>query len=106
MYARAPIGVGCAPWLQWLTSQVTHRVPERLSLVPMLLVVASSRVAARRDESGTLLSVSFLDGERFLHSRPRQHSLVMRLERWIGAWRGVDAKSESPVDAEEMDIGD
>ena len=28
--------------------------------------------------------------------RPRQHSAVMSLERWIGAWCGVDARSKSP----------
>jgi hypothetical protein len=39
------------------------------------------------------LSVNLLDRERFLY------------ECWIGAWGRVDAGPESPVDAEEMDIG-
>jgi hypothetical protein len=51
------------------------------------------------------LSVTLLDGERFLYGRSRKHPVVVRLERWIGAGGRVDARSESPVDAEEMDIG-
>jgi len=31
------------------------------------------------------LSVTLLDGERFLYGRSREHPVVMRLECWIGA---------------------
>jgi hypothetical protein len=48
--------------------------------------------------------VTLLDGERFLHSRSREHPVVVRLERGIATWGGVDAGPESPVDAKEMDI--
>ena len=51
------------------------------------------------------LSVTLLDGERFLYGRSREHPVVVRLERRIGAWRRVDAGPEPPVDAKEMDIG-
>jgi hypothetical protein len=51
------------------------------------------------------LPVTLLDGERFLYRRPREHTIVMRLERWIGARRPLDAGPETPVHAEEMYIG-
>jgi len=51
------------------------------------------------------LCVTLLDGERFLYSRSGEHPVVVRLERWIGTWGGIEAGSEAPVDAKEMDIG-
>jgi|SRR5262245_12263026 len=103
VYTRAPIGVMCTARLQGFGFQVTHPVRERHSLLSMsrrcfgLSRRAEYARLCRWDGSGTLLSVNFLDGERFLHSRPCQHSVVMSRE-----WRGADARSKSPVDAEEM----
>src|SRR5262249_39805410 len=51
------------------------------------------------------LSVILLDGERRRYGRSCEHPVVVRLKCWIGAWRRDDAGPESPVDAEDMDIG-
>src|ERR1700737_3053052 len=66
---------------------------------------AAPRDCVARARSGDPLSVTLLDGERFLYGRSREHPVVVRLERWIGAWRRFDAGPESPVHAEEMDVG-
>ena len=60
-------------------------------------------VAGRADPAS--LPPTLLDGECFLYRWPREHPIVVRLERWKGARRRVDAGPETPVHAEEMYVG-
>src|SRR5262245_61742525 len=103
VYTRAPIGVMCTAGVEGFGFQVTQPVRERHSLLSMsrrLLRLEPPCGVCSTVQVGwirTLLSVNFSRWRALLHSRPCQHSVVMSRE-----WRGADARSKSPVDAEEM----